>query len=1134
MKILTKTTVCALALSLSITGIQAQEQACKGWPSRSGEIDIRSGFANPPKGYGNVPFYWWSGDKLDIERLNEQLDILADASTEGFAVSYNHTDARVDTVLNAQGHGYCGRVSGGEPRIMTDGWWKIWNEFSARCAEKGIGLGMDDYVIAWPKNGEFIDSVLALPSFKNYPGKLEQVKIAKGSAKPENTLLVSEAEDSLEVIYASTGSPELNPGYGKEVISHYFQQFEDHMDEAGRKGMNYFFQDECLYNPTILSWCPEMPEIFLKKKGYDILPLLPKLFIKEDSQIDALAAKVRMDYAEVVMDLAEEAYFKPIFEWNAGRGLIYGCDNMGRGLRPTQYVDYFRAISWFTAPGNDAPSRGSSFRQTKVSSSISHLYNRPRTWLEAFHSMGWDANGGVLTRQLDHHMIAGGNLLCMHGLYYSTHGGWWEWAPPCFHFRMPYWEHMKTWLKYAERMSFVLSQGTHVCDIAILYPTETMQAYPQANPDLMFKMALDLSDHGLDYDFIDYSSLKKASVEDARIKVSDESYKVLILADIRAMHAETLAKVQEFTDKGGIVLTVGGTMDGIRPTAEFADDCPEIAGTIRSRITPDFATTSGEGKVLHRRIGENDVYMIMDVPHGDEMTFRAGGKVEKWDAMHGTISELDITGMNFIDPENGCTTLKYDGEKENSMLIVFSPGQPSIAMSVTGRQAKVSRKRIKGEWDIEIIPTMNNRWGDFRLPASDELIGVEAREMSWCPGEGAKAKLDKANTSIYGYGPYMQTTTLDSLVNLDSFLDGEISTKGWQNYDFSWQYGVLDSPGGQGYHGLKSKVDDRFLILDQGGHQLFYTKLQVPSDGTYKLVKKGVEPYRVLIDGIAVADDDFQLTAGAHGMLIAYADTPEASYDFEKLICYTEDARARGMVMVYPAAAEVPEEHGMYDDIVSSCWFGTDFVPFDRLGYAECLYFFPTAPGTESMELAVHGTVSSVIVGGRKAGLKLVEDGAVKKYSCDLDASSSVDAVVVSGKPETGYPGAAFFADPVKMSCKGGRLAPGDWTKAGAMKFYSGGVKYSKTINVKGLNGSYELDLTEVDATCEVAVNGKFVDVLLTYPYKLDITGFLKEGDNLVEVLVYSSLANHYQTIPTPYRGKAHAGLIGPVYLNNF
>lgn len=38
--------------------INAQERP-SGYPQRSGIIDIRSNFANPPKGYGEVPFFWW-------------------------------------------------------------------------------------------------------------------------------------------------------------------------------------------------------------------------------------------------------------------------------------------------------------------------------------------------------------------------------------------------------------------------------------------------------------------------------------------------------------------------------------------------------------------------------------------------------------------------------------------------------------------------------------------------------------------------------------------------------------------------------------------------------------------------------------------------------------------------------------------------------------------------------------------------------------------------------------------------------------------------------------------------------------------------------------------------------------------
>ena len=80
-----------------------------------------------------------------------------------------------------------------------------------------------------------------------------------------------------------------------------------------------------------------------------------------------------------------------------------------------------------------------------------------------------------------------------------------------------------------------------------------MQAYPQAKPDLAFNTALKLSDAGLDYDFIDFQSLQNASIGNGSLSIAGESYKVLILAGVKAMHKETESKVEEFVKAGGLV-----------------------------------------------------------------------------------------------------------------------------------------------------------------------------------------------------------------------------------------------------------------------------------------------------------------------------------------------------------------------------------------------------------------------------------------------------------------------------------------------------------------------------------------------------------------------------------------------------
>ena len=57
-----------------------------------------------------------------------------------------------------------------------------------------------------------------------------------------------------------------------------------------------------------------------------------------------------------------------------------------------------------------------------------------------------------------------------------------------------------------------------------------------------------------------------------------------------------------------------------------------------------------------------------------------------------------------------------------------------------------------------------------------------------------------------------------------------------------------------------------------------------------------------------------------------------------------------------------------------------------------------------------------------------------------------------------------------------------------------------------------KLDMGTVDAICEVHVNGRKAGVCLVPPYELDISKFVHVGVNKLEILVYGTLANHYQT----------------------
>ena len=143
-------------------------------------------------------------------------------------------------------------------------------------------------------------------------------------------------------------------------------------------------------------------------------------------------------------ELAEEAFFRPFADWHEQHGLLVGCDQQdpARAGRPVDgvqlYADYARTHRWFSAPGSDHHG------DARIHSSLAHLYGRPRTWIEAFHSTGW---GGTLEETFDWllpWLRAGATLYNPHAVYYTTRAGWWEWAPPSTDWRQPYWRHHRS------------------------------------------------------------------------------------------------------------------------------------------------------------------------------------------------------------------------------------------------------------------------------------------------------------------------------------------------------------------------------------------------------------------------------------------------------------------------------------------------------------------------------------------------------------------------------------------------------------------------------------------------------------------------------------------------------------------
>lgn len=1205
-------------------------------------------FAAPSAEYGPVPFWWWVGEELNFERVVWQLDQLREKGIRNAIISYNH---HPDGASNA-----------GKPPVFTDAWWDFVRRTLDACRERDMCLSFQDYTLLNPilqevggASSDMIGGCLEevhwrglLPASEpirfRIPGSVVSARtyIVKdgtpqtASSRPASLGMTAnddwiwnpeplDGEWLLSVVYWKQNAFDpLHPESGARIIERFYSPLEKELGDHLGTTFPISFQDELDFGSRMPLWSPMLAEAFRNRKGYDLSALLPALW----HDLGPITAKVRIDYADVVVSLLEERYFIPIFQWHETRNLLFANDNFGRGGIEDgrlAYGDAFRTMRWYSAPGTDDPSLAGqrAFKGLKVNSSIAHLYQRPRVWNECFHSSGWGTTPGAVLAALNEDFIYGATVVNLHGLYYSTLGGWWEWAPPDFHFRQPYWDHTSAMTQYATRLCESLSVGHHVCDIAMLYPITAIEgglnprrlltdageipvseqmAHPgertlDAAEAAAFGLGRHLVSQGLDFDFIDFQSLERATLNAGRIEVSGESFRVLILPWMSAMRFSTLRLASEFARQSGLVIAYGclplatekaGAHDPeVSAIAEelFGQNGPgvfigegydQVAEVMQKRIGRDFDPAGSGWMALHRQDETKDLYFVFNpggVTTEASVGFRACGSPELWNAWSGTQRALEV------ESEGAYSRVRLTLEAGHGGLVVFDrdgvrEGLPGpVASSCSGPE----RIPLEGAWEFQLHPTLDNRFGDFRLPASSGFLEVEARSFRHAPepaGGGAgfeKPDFDDAGWSrgtfsfgqrFWKLGPLPpETDTSDFQPGLktgappDPSVPLQIDGRDyfWQPYDFSLRLGIEDDPfqkdGHSGPHGLKGIVPDEFIDLtsgEPGAVWLLWTAAVVGKDQILDFEMGSRSRYSAWLNGEFVFSQDEELPPGRYPVwnIQHYECSPKSrKVDLRAganplLLRLVESAGQR--LRAYAAfrtglPTSTPEPalkwfaqpgHPLFDpqpdEEPQAWWFrfslppgATLFTVFSRAGLRAWCDGLQLAP--EPTE--IHG-----------------QDGVIATRFVIPHPSPDPSVAAVRVDPEMASYGCDRLPRPVRITCGPGRLPAGDWCGHG-LATYSGAAWYRRDICLTAEQAERVrgIDLGGIAATARVWLNGRKLRTLIMPPWKIETpAGAWQCGSNRLEIQVANTLANHYSVgIPTPYvhPGQTLSGLLGPVHL---
>ncbi|HHW86712.1 MAG TPA: hypothetical protein GX400_10955 [Chloroflexi bacterium] len=750
-------------------------------------------FASPPKAFSPVPIWWWSGERIERSRLRWQLERFAEGGV------YNLI------VLNLAPTSPLYGSDPDDPPFLSEAWWELFLGMCEDARELGVSIWFYDQIGFSGANfqgqvvrensrfaGQWLDSVV-------YEGNEPAELICPAEGTPLAAAVTRLDDDgepvgALQPLAIDNGRVTVAGGQRQRVRLVY----------AVRRGFDYFsvegcarlldmvhgeferraahlfgdvivgsFQDEL---PSLASWGEGFADAFRAQKGYDLIPRLVELWDGRGDEADRL----RCDFHQVRATLAEEAFFKPLFNWHERHHLLCGFDQQGpaRAGHPIAtvgyYADYLRTHRWFTAPGSDHHG------EAKIHSSLAHLYERPRVWIESFHSSGW---GGTLEETFDWllpWLRAGATLYDPHAVYYSTRGGWWEWAPPSTCWRQPYWRHYAHFANAVSRLCYVLSQGHHVCDIGVLFPTTTVQAGLLADPkgivladaqaahDAYEKLVGSMFWQNMrpgvldrdrrDYDVLDDASLQRGAIEDGALVIGAERYRALVVLGGSVLEAATAAKLAEFVEGGGRLiavgalprLAVGANGDAIsRLQQMFADGRARHLDDVEA--LPDALAdlpriVDAPVPTLHRRIDGRDVvfapaaapYATRQAPNrswldvaytfdpgdyqrGMRVTMRGvHGAPELWDAFTGTRRTLPP-----VEESADGVVVEIPFDTGPAALLVWPARTGDVAAQPEISRAATLVLELDGEWTVTLEPTIDNRYGDLARPAHPGALPVQ-------------------------------------------------------------------------------------------------------------------------------------------------------------------------------------------------------------------------------------------------------------------------------------------------------------------------------------------------------------------------------------------------------------------------
>ena len=448
-----------------------------------------------------------------------------------------------------------------------------------------------------------------------------------------------------------------------------------------------------------LPWSRELAAALEEKLGRGYGALLPLLWSNDGDPF--LTAKVRYAFMDSVSRLVEEDFSHQIGRWCRDHGVEYIGhvveDNNQHARTGTSLGHYFRGLKWQTMAGIDdiggQVEPGMEDRQKKnvfgyhddgefyhyalgkLGASLGALnpHMQGRTMCEVFGNYGWKEGVRLEKYLLDHFMVRGVNRFVPHAFTAKAFPD--KDCPPHFyaHGHNPQYRHFGALMKYADRVTGMLSGGHAVCPVAVLYHGEAEWC---GKAMLMQKPGRILQDNQIDFHYVPADvfaerDFYKTEITDA-LTVNGLAHGALVIPYAQFITRETADAVTELAAKGGKVLFLDGYPDGLCTGEALPEGVkentkvvalPALLGELSAYRTVTLAPADDRIRAMHY-VGEKEFFYLFnegDKPWHGTVTLPEEGSFHIYDAWHDRCLAWDGGDLT-IEPHHSLFLVKGEAE----------------------------------------------------------------------------------------------------------------------------------------------------------------------------------------------------------------------------------------------------------------------------------------------------------------------------------------------------------------------------------------------------------------------------------------------------------------------------------------